>query len=348
MNQKNIIIDVERAVFELKAGNIVRIKSGNESVNVCSLEARTGVPSGQCAELIISGARAAMILGKSFPGDFAIGLPFDSKTKKYADDIAGLSLKDKVDKNLMRNARKKPAIFAATLKLAKIAELIPALFLLKKSKYSVSVDSSAILKYEDQLAKNLDSVLTAPLTLEKTRNARITVFKAPGSNKEHYAVIVGQPEKSKKPPLIRIHSTCFTGDVLASLKCDCRDQLQGALGEMNGEGAGILLYLMQEGRGIGLANKLRTYSLQADGLDTVEANNFLGFNDDERPFLAAATMLKKLGFNAVRLITNNPRKAEGLEKQGVEVVEMVGLLTEEHEHNKAYLDTKFSKLGHTK
>lgn len=145
---------------------------------------------------------------------------------------------------------------------------------------------------------------------------------------------------------MRIHSECFTGDLIGSLKCDCGEQLKGAIHQIGAEGSGILLYLAQEGRGIGLINKLRAYALQDQGFDTVEANQRLGFEDDERVFLAAVEMLRQLGFSKVRLLTNNPRKVSQLEEFGIEVAERVAHAFESNEHNERYLAIKAEKSGH--
>ncbi|MCB1365434.1 MAG: GTP cyclohydrolase II, partial [Rhodobacteraceae bacterium] len=144
----------------------------------------------------------------------------------------------------------------------------------------------------------------------------------------------------------RLHSACFTGDLMGSLKCDCGPQLRAALAQMGAEGAGVLLYLNQEGRGIGLANKMRAYSLQDQGFDTVEANHRLGFEDDERDFRLGSDILRALGFSAVRLLTNNPAKIAMMKKCGIEVVQRVPLKVGETAHNRAYLATKVAKSGH--
>ena len=146
--------------------------------------------------------------------------------------------------------------------------------------------------------------------------------------------------------LARLHSACFTGDVLGSLKCDCGPQLRAALAQMGTEGAGVLLYLNQEGRGIGLANKMRAYSLQDQGFDTVEANHRLGFEDDERDFRIGADILRRMGFSAVRLLTNNPRKMAMMQGCGLTVTERVPLKVGQTAQNAAYLATKAAKSGH--
>jgi GTP cyclohydrolase II len=191
----------------------------------------------------------------------------------------------------------------------------------------------------------LHSVVNARLPMSVSEAGRLHIFRPADGGEEHYAVEIGQPDRSK-PVLARLHSACFTGDLLGSLKCDCGPQLRGALGQMGAEGHGLLLYLNQEGRGIGLANKMRAYALQDQGFDTVEANHRLGFHDDERDFRIGAAILKQMGFGAVRLLTNNPTKIARMESSGVSVVERVPLKVGENAHNHAYLATKAAKSGH--
>ena len=156
-------------------------------------------------------------------------------------------------------------------------------------------------------------------------------------------MVIGAP---KNPGLTRLHSECFTGDLLGSLKCDCGEQLRGAIAAIAKAGGGVLLYLAQEGRGIGLINKLRAYRLQDQGYDTIEANERLGFEADERLYAVAARMLQLLGFNTIRLMTNNPEKVEGLTKAGVTVAERVPHAFAANPHNAGYLRTKAEKAGH--
>jgi len=152
--------------------------------------------------------------------------------------------------------------------------------------------------------------------------------------------------RPNEPTLVRVHSECLTGDVFGSLKCDCNDQLQAALRMISSEGRGVVLYMRQEGRGIGLANKLRAYQLQEEGLDTVEANEKLGFRPDLRDYGIGAQILRDLGIGKIRLMTNNPKKVVGLHGYGLEIVERVPLEAESHELNEKYLRTKRDKLGH--
>jgi GTP cyclohydrolase II len=172
---------------------------------------------------------------------------------------------------------------------------------------------------------------------------RVTVFRAEDA-KEHVVVSLG--ELSGTPPLVRIHSECLTGDALFSLRCDCGAQLNAALQKIAGEGRGAVLYLRQEGRGIGLGNKIRAYELQDRGADTVEANHQLGFPADAREYDLAVELLRLLGLCRIRLMTNNPRKLDALKKVGIEIVERVAIESGRNPYNEKYLDAKAAKLGH--
>ena len=170
-------------------------------------------------------------------------------------------------------------------------------------------------------------------------------FEDPESNKEHVVLTMGDVA-SGEPVLARIHSECLTGDALFSMRCDCGNQLQAALKAISEEGRGALFYLRQEGRGIGLLNKIKAYKLQDEGADTVEANEQLGFGADMRDYSLLGPMFRHLHITAVRLMTNNPRKVAALEEAGIEVVERIALHTDRNPHNEKYLTTKAGKLGH--
>ncbi|MCY4306029.1 MAG: GTP cyclohydrolase II [Aestuariivita sp.] len=193
--------------------------------------------------------------------------------------------------------------------------------------------------------RHLMPVTEARLPLSVSERGRLHVFRPDDGGEEHYAVEIGRPDRSK-PVLTRLHSACFTGDVLGSLKCDCGAQLQAALALMGEEGSGILLYLNQEGRGIGLANKLRAYSLQDQGFDTVEANHRLGFEDDERDFRLGSSILKSMGFSTIRLLTNNPAKVDIMVCNGIAVSDRIPLKVGHTEQNREYLAVKSKKMGH--
>ena len=189
------------------------------------------------------------------------------------------------------------------------------------------------------------AVVSGRVPVEVSTTGRVHVFRPEAGGEEHVVCEIGRPPRDA-PVLARLHSACFTGDLLGSLKCDCGPQLRAAMRQMGEEGAGVLLYLNQEGRGIGLANKMRAYALQDQGFDTVEANHRLGFEDDERDFRTGADLLERLGFSRVRLLTNNPAKVRMMEAQGIEVVERVPLKVGLNPLNERYLDVKAKKSGH--
>ena len=229
----------------------------------------------------------------------------------------------------------------AALTLARLAGLLPALWLVE-AKTSISIAAGEILAAAEAPVAAI--VARAQLPLGDLPPSQMVAFRDPASGEEHVALVVGA--FGGKPPLVRLHSECLTGDVFGSLKCDCGPQLKEALRILGKEGGGVLLYLRQEGRGIGLGNKLRAYALQDRGLDTVDANRRLGFADDERNYGMAAAMLRALGIDRVRLLTNNPGKMAGLEREGIEVVERVAHHMPANPHNADYLAAKRKKSGH--
>lgn len=213
------------------------------------------------------------------------------------------------------------------------------------------VGAGAVDAGRSQLATTLAVSGLRP-ELEKIASAQLptaaatftmTVFRA-ADGKEHMVIALG--DLTGDAPLVRLHSECLTGDALGSLRCDCGPQLQEAMRRIASEGRGAILYLRQEGRGIGLGNKIRAYALQDLGLDTVEANHQLGFPDDARDYSLAVALLREAGVSRLRLLTNNPRKLASLEKAGIEVVERVPLRVGENAHNTGYLETKRQRLGH--
>jgi GTP cyclohydrolase II len=239
---------------------------------------------------------------------------------------------------------------AAAVQLAKSAQLLPAL--LVTGVLSDAVPSSVLAVRVDQVeryalpgADDLLRVSEARVPLREGEDSRVVLFRDRRDASEHVAVVVGNPDANAVVP-VRAHSSCLTGDLLGSLRCDCGEQLQTAVKRLHEQGGGVLLYLAQEGRGIGLANKLRAYQLQDAGLDTVDADRHLGFSADERSYAIAAAMLTQLGFTRIRLLTNSPHKVRELRARGIDVEEMESLLALPNAHNQRYLQTKRDRAGH--
>jgi GTP cyclohydrolase II len=242
----------------------------------------------------------------------------------------------------------------AAVALAKLASLLPAALVLRTGRDEAaflarrgdlaSVDAVTIFK-RDAAPAGLERVAEARVPLADAENARLIAFRPRDGGLEHLAILIGSPDPAG-PVLARLHSECFTGDLLASLRCDCGDQLRGGIAAIAQAGGGVLLYLAQEGRGIGLVNKLRAYRLQDAGFDTLDANEQLGFDADERVYLPAAEMLRQLGFGTIRLLTNNPDKVTALERYGIRIAERVPHVFPSNGHNEHYLRTKAIRSGH--
>jgi GTP cyclohydrolase II len=242
----------------------------------------------------------------------------------------------------------------AAVALAKLAALLPAALVVRlgeaeaalsaRRRDLAAIDAKTILS-RNASAAGLERVAEARVPLSEAENARLIAFRPRDGGAEHLAILIGSPDPAA-PVLVRLHSECFTGDLLASLRCDCGDQLRGAIAAIARAGDGVLLYLPQEGRGIGLVNKLRAYQLQDAGFDTLDANEQLGFDADERVYLPAAEMLRQLGFGTVRLLTNNPDKVAALERYGISVAERVPHIFPSNGHNERYLRTKATRSGH--
>ena len=315
---------------------------------LAALQTLEGVPV-----LAISARRADTLKAVAYDGDLArimipqeAGLDWVQSVADPADD-----LKSPMKGPFRAERDGSAALHRIAIDLAKSARLLPAAVVFVAAGHSHSMLTGLTTLNADATAhllaaqSTLHRVVDARLPLSVSEAGRLHIWRPEDGGEEHYAVEVGSPDRSK-PVLARLHSACFTGDLLGSLKCDCGPQLRGALGQMGAEGAGVLLYLNQEGRGIGLANKMRAYALQDQGFDTVEANHRLGFEDDERDFRIGAEILRNMGFSAVRLLTNNPAKIEMMQTHGVDVAERVALKVGETDHNRAYLATKAKKSGH--
>ncbi|MFD0982051.1 GTP cyclohydrolase II [Tropicimonas aquimaris] len=346
-----------RARADLRIGVPVCLRDGDSVALVAAVEClsperfaeMTAEPG---ATLAITARRAETLKARAYDGDLArIALPKDASLT-WAQSVADPAddLTDPM-KGPFRTERDSPAtLHRAAIALAKEARLLPAVLVRPLPDLSVAITSNLTILdlFSDgapSSAPQYEEVVSARLPMALARAGRLHIFRPGDGGEEHYAVEIGQPDRAK-PVLARLHSACFTGDILGSLKCDCGPQLHAALAAMGEEGAGVLLYLNQEGRGIGLANKMRAYSLQDQGFDTVEANHRLGFEDDERDFRIGAALLRELGFASVRLMTNNPAKIAMMQAQGIDVTERVPLKVGHTRENAAYLATKAAKSGH--
>jgi GTP cyclohydrolase II len=239
----------------------------------------------------------------------------------------------------------------ASLALANLSLLLPAVLVANaipaglKRPPILSVEAEDIFAFRDREAKSLKIAARTFVPLEGAGRCEFVVFRGGDGFRDQVAVIVGGPSPERPVP-VRIHSACLTGDLFGSLKCDCGGQLRGTVQAMSGQGGGIVLYLDQEGRGNGIANKIRAYGLQEQGFDTYDADEILGFGPDQRRFDFAGEMLKQLGFTSVRLMTNNPQKIAALREAGLEVVSTHRVLTPPTAHNAKYLAAKRDKGGH--
>ena len=306
---------------------------------------------GPALVLAITARRAETLKARAYDGDIArLLVPADADAAWVQavadpkDDLAAPM------KGPLRSAREGgAALERAGLALAKQAQLLPAVLSVPVEDGPAAAAVHGLtwldLSISGAAPGRLRDVVSARLPLSVANVGKLHVFRPDDGGEEHYAIEIGNPTR-RAPVLSRLHSACFTGDVLGSLKCDCGPQLRAAMAQIGAEGAGALLYLNQEGRGIGLANKMRAYALQDQGFDTVEANHRLGFEDDERDFRIGARILASLGFNAVRLMTNNPAKVAMMEANGIAVTERVPLRVGRTPENAGYLATKAKKSGH--
>ena len=351
---------VARARADLRVGLPVVIEGAGAGLIVLAAETLTAdrlaalraLPGR--AVVAITGWRAETLKARAYDGDLArVSLPGDVDAhwvRALADPALDLAEPMKGPLPSLREGDAR--LHRLALMLAKSAQLLPAVVALETDRaQALATEIGAACLTEGMLADDLARhhpllpVAAARLPMEAAEAGRLHIFRPENGGVEHYAIEIGRPDRDK-PVLARLHSACFTGDVLGSLKCDCGPQLRTALAEMGRAGAGVLFYLNQEGRGIGLANKMRAYSLQDQGFDTVEANHRLGFEDDERDFRIGADLLRRMGFGAVRLMTNNPRKVEMMEAEGIAVTERVPLITGTNRHNAHYLSVKRDKSGH--
>ena len=349
MSQPDDARRAARAIDALRRGWPVRIEGRNGAMTVRSVETlfEDAIPAD--ATLLISAERAATLKIVNQREAAHGAAPVLMKTPEPLTGPAIIAIAD--PSRDLATPFKGPFTALALdagdaarggLELARHAGLLPALLVLSQDDAVDRARTADIAAYRDPA--QLRIAARARLPVLGAEDSHITVFRAESDAREHVALMVGS--RRDGPPLVRLHSECLTGDVFGSLKCDCGPQLAEAVRRMDDHGWGVLLYLRQEGRGIGLVNKLRAYDLQDQGFDTVDANRRLGFADDARDFAVAARMLGLLGIDAVRLLTNNPAKVAGLEKAGIAVKERVPIQIAPNPHNHAYLETKRDRSGH--
>jgi GTP cyclohydrolase II len=344
---------IRRAVAALRAGRAVHI-DGERPLAILAVETATPellelVDSAGTAPLLISGERAAALALANLRDAADPAQPVLIERASWLNPETALAIADPgrdLDRAPIGPLHPIPSDCAesakAALALARLAGLLPAVWLVEPGTAAAQVSAQDIAR--ERQSPHVEIVSRAKLPIEGLPDTQIVAFRASDDGQEHVALVIGA--FGGKPPLVRLHSECLTGDVFGSLKCDCGPQLKEALRIIGEAGGGVLLYLRQEGRGIGLANKLRAYALQDRGLDTVDANQRLGFADDERDYAHAAAMLRGLGVSQVRLLTNNPAKVSGLQAAGITVVERVPHHMPTNPHNADYLATKRKKSGH--
>jgi GTP cyclohydrolase II len=346
-------VAVERGLAEFRSGRPVVLVSAEERLVVLPVDGMTdaGLLSFRllCAPLrpylLVTARRArALELKGTGPTGLALGDLHDRAA------IFSLAADAQVSRRL--DVVPAGAAAAAAIELAKLAQLLPALLVCEATTEAanasevplVTVAADAVAQFRRTAIASLAVVAEAAIPLNGRIPARFVIFRdAVGGTP--IAVIVGKPDLAQ-PVLVRLHSACLTGDVFGSRRCDCGDQLRLALPQLEQHGGGIILYLEQEGRGLGLANKMRAYQLQEAGLDTVDANTVLGFDDDERDYGIAVRMLQLLGCTRVRLLTNNPAKLDGLSQAGIDVSGRVPLHGPINADNRRYLAAKAARAGH--
>ena len=373
------LAQVERAVAELRRGGVVALLEGNKAALVLAAETveqpalaalLTASAAGKKGEVrLVLTAERAQALQKRGLGPLPANVPDqDYRLLAVAGTLAAEAVRQLADPTVAAFDAQalgvtlafdiSPAFCQGSIELTKAARLLPAaiLVLVPRAGLDHWVDPAFRLEARDlshwrrNAAANLRRVSSARVPLEGAEDAEIIAFRPHDGGKEHLAIVIGKLD-TNQPVLTRLHSECFTGDLLGSLRCDCGEQLRGAISAIaqskpNGTGSGVLLYLAQEGRGIGLVNKLRAYRLQDAGADTLDANLQLGFGADERLYQPAAEMLRQLGVGAVQLLTNNPDKVTGLVQCGINVTERVPHVFPSNDHNERYLSTKAIRFGH--
>ena len=353
---------IRRALIDLRRGEPVFIAGTDEDSQLVlaienldsqRLETLTRLAGGE-ARLIITGHRA---LALGIPGEAAQPVALAPRQNGAASPLQGIIT---ALRQPQAGPAPRPASPAETagIDMARHAGLLPALLSLHAGAPSealrqkladtelLTVTPAEIEAFKADGGNLPERISEARVPLEGAEASRFVLYRERDGLLEHVAVLVGDPASWPGTPGLRMHSACLTGDLFGSLRCDCGEQLRTAVTTLAADGGGILLYLAQEGRGIGLANKLRAYGLQDHGLDTVDADQLLGFGEDERRYETAAAMLHDLGVARVRIMTNNPAKVAALESAGIEIAGREALHGQLNSHNARYLTAKAQRAGH--
>jgi GTP cyclohydrolase II len=358
------LVTVDRCVFELRQGRPVVVRGDAGAWLVSGLEPNgdrgrqvLAALAADRVELLLNGYRAAALRLRAGPA----ALPVTADIGTRLLERLGFGRPSAADLDLVR-PRLRPLdgddAAEAAFVLTRLAETVPALLALRSGPTTAAAfaglrDRGTVLatsvahvaEFRRANASDVRRLAEAPVPLPTEGDVRFVAYRSRDSLTDHVAVVIGRPE-ADQAPLVRLHSACLTGDIFRSLRCDCGEQLDTAITEMSEAGGGVICYLAQEGRGIGIANKLRAYALQNAGLDTLEANEALGFAADEREFAIAARMLQDLGLTRVRLMTNNPDKIARLRSCNIDVVDRVGLQATLNPHNERYIRARVAKTGY--
>ncbi|WP_416139970.1 GTP cyclohydrolase II [Halomonas sp. HK25] len=363
---------VERAIFDLRRGLPVLIVAGESRVLVQAIEgaaqaaaSRLGELAGTTPALVLSRHRLEILGARGADEAARLPLPAGLASRRLEALAFGATPAASLGQAGLDECRAAleaaEAVDLAALALMRRALLIPSALVARVAEGQESVvaaavaDGTLLAVKAEQAARCLDGargmlrrVSEAHIPLADAFECRFILFREPDGLREHVAVVIGDPtlDAPAVPVPLRLHSACLTGDLFGSLRCDCGEQLRNAVAEIEALGGGVLLYLAQEGRGIGLANKLRAYTLQDGGLDTLDADQILGFGEDERRYGVAVDMLDALGIRRVQLMTNNPLKMAALAEGGIEVVERQPLYGTLNDHNHRYLTAKAERAGH--
>jgi GTP cyclohydrolase II len=357
LNGDPAALAIDRAIAELRRGRFIAISDNTRCLIVTALEtarpatiARLHVLPGE-AVLILTAERAAASLNSNVVGP--VQIPLDTHELARLPEFAGMNGQLNGSESAQPAAipwQGSPLLASAGFRLAKAARLLPALVGVETT--AAAIDDSVarvtvadVERHSATRAIVLKRISESRVPLTGAEDSTITLFRDEYGAGEHVAVIIGQPKLDSAVP-VRLHSACLTGDVLGSLRCDCGEQLQTAVQRIAALGGGVLLYLDQEGRGIGLANKLRAYSMQDLGLDTLDADRHLGFSADERSYEVAAGLLTELQIESVQLLTNNPLKISALREHGINVVGRLPLVAATNVHNERYIRAKRERAGH--